>query len=67
MSRAYEERQKLEDPNYVPDPLNADDLMALTLPEFLALNKQVLETYVGDSKPSIETEESKKEEGAKAD
>lgn len=66
LSKAYEDRRRFEEPGYTPDPLTMEQALALTFDESMVLMQEILKTYSKDSEPSIEVEESKKEDGAKA-
>lgn len=64
MSRGYEANRKFNEPGYTPDPLTTEEIMALTMPELTALEKEALLKFGIDAKPSVELKESpKKEEG----
>ncbi len=64
MSRGYENQKHFEDPSYEPDALTVEEIMALDTNTFQELTHAVMEKFVADQKPTVETEAKKKEVSA---
>lgn len=62
MSEAYEERKRLEDPEYKPNPVTIDEIQALTDEEFRQLCEEFDAAVEAGNKRTVEAEEDKKKE-----
>lgn len=65
MSEGYEKNKKFEDPEYQMDPLTPEEIMAIPMTQLAELQAYALAKFKADTKPEVELEESKKEEGAR--
>ena len=64
LNSGYEQNKAYEVEGYVPDPITEEELMALPLTDLMQLQDVALTQFKADSKPEVELEEPKKEEGA---
>lgn len=63
LSEGYEQSRKFAELGYVPNPLTAEELLALGVAEFTALQAEAMAAWAADSKPTVEVEPEKKENG----
>lgn len=63
LSEGYEQARAYEAPGYKPAPLTVDEVMTLRVDEFNALQQAALAAWTEDSKPTVEVEPEKKEDG----
>lgn len=63
LSEGYEQALSFEAPGHKPDPLTVDELFSLRPSEFNALQQAALAVWAEDSKPTVEVEPEKKENG----
>lgn len=63
LSEGYEDACFFEMPGYKPQPLTIDEVMTLRMGEFAALQQAALVAWAEDSKPTVEVEPEKKEDG----
>ena len=64
MSRGFENQKHYEDPDYEPDPLTVDEILALDTNTFQELTHEVMQKFGADQKPTVEAEAKKKEASA---
>lgn len=66
LNKAYEERKKYEDPEYVPCYLTREDIMyGMTIEEFNELGSEINRVLTRDNRTTVEAEEPKKSKKAK--
>ena len=65
MNEGYEQAKHLEDPDYVPQPFKAADLLSLTEAEFNALYTEAIGVYNNDGKTTVEVAPPKGKKTAK--
>lgn len=63
LNEGYELAMAFEAPGYKPQPLTADELLALSFAEFGALQKAALEAWRAGNATTVEVEPEKKESG----
>ncbi len=63
LSEGYELARSYEDRDYTPCPLTADEIMALRVDEFTAVQREALSAWAADSKPTVEVEPGKNGDG----
>lgn len=63
LSEGHEQARSFEEPGYKPRPITAEEVMSLTMSEFNALQQAALTAWMGDSRPTVEVEPEKKEDG----
>lgn len=61
MAEGYEMNKHFDDPSYKPNPISEEEIMYLDDTTFQELFNEMMEAFTGD-KPTVEAEESKKNE-----
>lgn len=63
LSEGYEEACAFEAPGYKPQPLTVEEILSLRMGEFAQLQQAALAAWAEDSRPTVEVEPEKKENG----
>ena len=61
LSRGYENYKRFETDGYVPKPLTEEEILSLDMQTLMELQAAAFAAYRGDSEPTVEVEDSKKE------